>query len=60
MHEWLLFWKYLCGIGVLIYVVTLVIIIPLGGRDILRLFSILRKRHYHNAQKTDDFKEKQE
>ena len=44
MSEWILFWKYLCGIGILVYLVTLVIIIPLGARDIFRLFHALRRR----------------
>lgn len=45
MNEWILFWKYLCGIGIFIYLVTLVMIIPLGARDIFRLFNTLRDRH---------------
>lgn len=43
MTDWLLFWKYLFGIGLLIYLLTLVIIVPLGASGIVRWLKELRK-----------------
>lgn len=58
MDEWILFWKYLCGVGILIYMVTLVIIIPLGARDIFRLLNSLHNRHRAEKSPEPDKEEK--
>ena len=44
MEAWLNFWKYLCIIGVVGYLVTVAYMVPWGARDIFRLFRKLRER----------------
>ena len=44
MQFWITFWKYLCIIAIGSYVITVLVIIPLGGRDIFRLFRTLKQR----------------
>ena len=42
MEFWMTFWKYLCILAIGSYVLTVLVIIPLGGRDIFRLFRKLK------------------
>jgi hypothetical protein len=39
--HWALFWKCVCIIGFGSFVLTVLFIVPLGARDVLRLFRAL-------------------
>ena len=41
MDAWITFWKYFCLIGIIIFYILVVFIIPLGIRDIILLFKKL-------------------
>ena len=44
MDQWIEFWKYACIVGFAAFYLLALIIIPLGGRDLLRLFKHLGGR----------------
>ena len=44
MDAWISFWKYACLIGFGLFYLLVAIVIPLGGRDLLRLFRRLETR----------------
>lgn len=41
MTHWALFWKFVCVIGFGSFALTVLYIVPLGARDVLRLFKSL-------------------
>ncbi len=43
MENWIMFWKYLLMAGIGAYVITVLLIIPLGARDIVSLLRELGK-----------------
>ena len=43
MENWIIFWKAVCIIGFSSFILTVIVIIPLGARDIFRLFNVLGK-----------------
>jgi hypothetical protein len=45
MDAWIEFWKYACIVGFGAFYLLVLIVIPLGGRDLLRLFRRLGGRH---------------
>ncbi|NQT87799.1 hypothetical protein HQ560_13605 [bacterium] len=38
MDGWIQFWKIACIVGFSLFYIVVIAIIPLGGRDLLRLF----------------------
>lgn len=38
MSGWITFWKWACTIGIGSFFVLVLVVIPLGARDIVRLF----------------------
>lgn len=44
MSGWIAFWKYACLIGFGAFYLLVLLVLPLGFRDLLRLFRHLRER----------------
>ncbi len=43
MDGWIQFWKIACIVGFVLFYVVVVAVIPLGGRDLVRLFRHLNR-----------------
>ena len=44
METWIMFWKYLLIAGIGAFVISVLLIVPLGARDVISLFRELGKR----------------
>ena len=56
MNAWITFWQWLYIVGLAGFFILVVAIIPLGARDLKRLFRHLsqEKDTIHGAQKNDE------
>ena len=52
MQAWITFWKYFCIIGIIVFYILVVIILPLGIKDLISLFRDLSSnRQSQNSDK---------
>ena len=55
MQAWIIFWKYFCIIGIILFYILVVFILPLGIKDLISLFRDLS--HTSSNNKLSELKE---
>lgn len=51
MHDWITIWKWIYLLGLLSYALLVIVIIPLGARDLSRMFMSLRRGETRDINK---------
>lgn len=54
MESWIAFWKYACIVGFGCFYLLAVVVIPLGARDLMRLFRRLSGRDGGSGESDTD------
>ena len=53
MENWIAFWKWVCVGGAVSFYAVFLLLVPLGARDIFRLFKTLDRRRNSDIQESE-------